>query len=75
MSDEDDNEQSYHDLYLGDNLQALKKDELGSCPDCSEDVKPSDDYINLVIFKKVGISGSTHTEFYHLKCWNNHGKQ
>jgi len=72
--DEMEKEQLYHDLYLGNNVQALAKDELGVCVVCSEDVKPNDDYVNLVIFKKIGVSGSTHTEFYHIKCWNKNGK-
>jgi len=73
--DEIEKEQLYHDLYLGSNIQALTKDELGVCVQCSGDIKPNDDYVNLIIFKKVGISGSTRTEFYHLRCWERNGKQ
>lgn len=72
--DEMENEQVYQKQLLGDHVQALKKDELGACVSCLKDVKPDDDYVNLVIFKKVGLSGSTHTEFYHLECWSKNGK-
>lgn len=68
------NEDIYKELYLGKHVQALKKDELGACVHCLKDVKPDDDYVNLVIFKKIGVSGSTHTEFYHLQCWTENGK-
>jgi len=43
--DEMEKEQLYHDLYLGNNVQALTKDELGVCVQCLEHVKPDDDYI------------------------------
>ena len=53
--DEIQNEQVYEDQLLGHHIQALTKDELGVCVECSGDVKPNDDYVNLVIFKKIEV--------------------
>ena len=73
--DEIENEDVYEKQLLGDHVQALKKDELSACVRCAKDVKPEDDYVNLIIFKKIGVSGISHTEFYHLKCWSINDKQ
>lgn len=72
--DEIENEQVYKKQLLGDHIQALQKNELGACVKCLKDVKPDDDYVNLFIFKKIGVSGSNHTEFYHLRCWSRIGE-
>lgn len=66
---EEDNEQSYENLLLGVHAPALEPDEIGICVTCLKDVKFVDDYVTNIIFTKLGSSGKTHTEHYHLKCW------
>lgn len=66
---EEENEQIYHKLLLGEHVPALTPDEIGVCVRCSENITYLDDYVTNIIFIKTGNSGSTHTEHYHKSCW------
>lgn len=66
---EEENEQIYDKLLLGDHIPALIPGEIGVCVVCTQDITHVDDYVTNIIFTKLGNSGNTHTEHYHLRCW------
>lgn len=71
MSQNEEDEQSYYDLHLG--KKPVLQGEIGHCNVCGEDVTEDEDYTLVATFKKVGNTGSTHTDFYHNRCLTKNG--